>query len=102
MAINTEQKIFLYDKQKRSISKNGIDIKLTALEFEILGLFIERENYMVSKEDIYDSLDSIYSDSDSSGSLAVIINRIRHKIEQNTKEPKYLQTIRGMEYKFVQ
>ncbi len=33
-----------------------------------------------------------------SGSLAVIINRIRHKIEDNQKEPKYLQTIRGMGY----
>ena len=27
---------------------------------------------------------------------------IRHKIEDNQKEPKYLQTIRGMGYKFIQ
>ena len=41
-------------------------------------------------------------DYESSGSLAVIINRIRHKIEENPKEPQYLHTIRGMGYKFIQ
>ena len=34
--------------------------------------------------------------------FAVIINRIRHKIEENPKEPQYLHTIRGMGYKFIQ
>ena len=53
-------------------------------------------------EDIFDNSDILNQDYESSGSLAVIINRIRHKIEENPKEAQFLHTIRGMGYKFIQ
>ena len=96
------KKTFILDEEKKDITKDGISIKLTAAEFEILSLFIKREGFIVSRDDIFENSDILNSDYESSGSLAVIINRIRHKIEDNQKEPKYLQTIRGMGYKFVQ
>ncbi|WP_066359307.1 response regulator transcription factor [Aliarcobacter cryaerophilus] len=96
------KKTFILDEEKKDITKDGISIKLTAAEFEILSLFIRREGFIVSRDDIFENSDILNSDYESSGSLAVIINRIRHKIEDNQKEPKYLQTIRGMGYKFVQ
>ncbi|AYJ80460.1 DNA-binding response regulator [Aliarcobacter cryaerophilus ATCC 43158] len=96
------KKTFVLDEEKKDISKDGFSIKLTAAEFEILSLFIKREGFIVSRDDIFENSDILNSDYESSGSLAVIINRIRHKIEDNQKEPKYLQTIRGMGYKFVQ
>lgn len=96
------KKTFILDEDKKDITKDGISIKLTAAEFEILSLFIKREGFIVSRDDIFENSDILNSDYESSGSLAVIINRIRHKIEDNQKEPKYLQTIRGMGYKFVQ
>ena len=96
------KKTFILDEEKKDITKDGISIKLTAAEFEILSLFIKREGFIVSRDDIFENSDILNSDYESSGSLAVIINRIRHKIEDNQKEPKYLQTIRGMVYKFVQ
>ena len=95
------KKTFILDEEKKDITKDGISIKLTAAEFEILSLFIKREGFIVSRDDIFENSDILNSDYESSGSLAVIINRIRHKIEDNQKEPKYLQTIRGMGYKFV-
>ena len=96
------KKTFILDEEKKDITKDGVSIKLTAAEFEILSLFIKREGFIVSRDDIFENSDILNSDYESSGSLAVIINRIRHKIEDNQKEPKYLQTIRGMGYKFVQ
>ena len=96
------KKTFILDEEKKDITKDGNSIKLTAAEFEILSLFIKREGFIVSRDDIFENSDILNSDYESSGSLAVIINRIRHKIEGNQKEPKYLQTIRGMGYKFVQ
>ena len=96
------KKTFILYEEKKDITKDGISIKLTAAEFEILSLFIKREGFIVSRDDIFENSDILNSDYESSGSLAVIINRIRHKIEDNQKEPKYLQTIRGMGYKFVQ
>ena len=95
-------KVFILDENKKEITKNKKYVKLTAAEFEVLSLLIKREGFIVSREDIFDNSDLLNQDYDNSGSLAVIINRIRHKIEDNVKDPIYLQTIRGMGYKFLQ
>ncbi|AXH14131.1 response regulator transcription factor [Malaciobacter mytili] len=94
--------IFKLDSDKREITKKGQYIKLTAAEYEVLSLLIKREGFIVTREEIFDNSDLLNHDYESSGSLAVIINRIRQKIEDNPKEPKHLQTIRGMGYKFLQ
>jgi len=95
-------KIFVYDQEKKVISKNTIPLKLTSAEFEILALFIEREGFVISREEIFDNVTYLNSDMENSSSLSVIINRLRHKIEDDNKDSKYLLTIRGMGYKFVQ
>lgn len=102
--INEEKskKIFEYNEEKKVITKNGEFIKLTAAEFQILLLLLKREGFIVSREDIFDNIEMLHSDYENSGSLAVIINRIRQKIEENPKKPEFLQTIRSMGYKFVQ
>lgn len=97
-----KHKIFNLDTEKKEITKNGKYIKLTAGEFEVLSLLINREGFIISREDIFENSDLLNQDYESSGSLAVIINRIRHKIEDNPKEPQFLHTIRGMGYKFIQ
>ncbi len=98
----TKNKTFVLDENKKEITKNGKYIKLTAAEFEVLSLLIKREGFVISREDIFENSDILNQDYESSGSLAVIINRIRHKIEDNLKENQYLHTIRGMGYKFIQ
>lgn len=95
-------KCFSLDENKKEITKNGNYVKLTAAEYEVLSLFLKRENFVISREEIFDNSDLLNQDYEGSGSLAVIINRIRQKIEDNPKEPRYLQTIRGMGYKFSQ
>lgn len=95
-------KIFEYHKEKRSITKNQKELKLTPAEFDILSLLITREGFVITREDIFEECETLGGDNEISSSLAVIINRIRQKIEENPKEPIYLQTVRGMGYKFVQ
>ena len=102
LPITTKNKIFIYDEDKKVITKNATALKLTPAEFEILALFISREGFVISREDIFDNVTYLNSDMENSSSLSVIINRLRHKIEENNKEIQYLQTIRGMGYKFVQ
>ncbi|MFA7084288.1 MAG: response regulator transcription factor [Arcobacteraceae bacterium] len=98
----TMQKDFTFDEEKKEILKNKEYIKLTAAEYEVLLLLLKREGFVVSRDDIFDNSDLLNSDYDNIGSLAVIINRIRQKIEENPKNPQYLLTIRGMGYKFIQ
>ncbi|MDX9796125.1 MAG: response regulator transcription factor [Arcobacteraceae bacterium] len=95
-------KDFTYNEEKKEILKRGEYIKLTAAEYEVLLLLLKREGFVVSRDDIFENSDLLNSDYDNIGSLAVIINRIRQKIEDNPKHPKYLHTIRGMGYKFLQ
>lgn len=100
--VEDEKKLFELSEDKREVTKNGEYIKLTAAEYEVLSLLLKRESFVVSRDDIFENSNLLNSDYDNVGSLAVIINRIRHKIEDNPKEPKYLHTIRGMGYKLIQ
>lgn len=95
----TIPKIFILDEMKKEITKNKMPLKLTVAEFEVLALLLQRDGFVVSREDIFDNCDAFSADE---GSLVVIINRLRNKIEENPKKPEFLQTIRGMGYKFVQ
>ncbi len=94
-------KLFTLSEEKKEIKKGDTCIKLTAAEYEVLSLMIKREGFIISREDIFENSELLNSDYENFGSLAVIINRIRRKIEKNPKEPKYLHTIRGMGYKFT-
>lgn len=96
------KKTFEFDEDKKEIRKNGEYVKLTAAEYEVVLLLLKREGFVVSRDEIFENSDLLNSDYDNVGSLAVIINRIRQKIEENPKQPEFLQTIRGMGYKFMQ
>lgn len=100
--ITIKTKQFIYDEEKKVITKDSLPLKLTPAEFEILALFISQEGFVISREDIFDNVTYLNSDMENSSSLSVIINRLRHKIENDNKDIKHLQTIRGMGYKFVQ
>jgi len=99
--IEEKKEIFVLDEQKQEIKKDGKYIKFTPAEFQIMSLMCKRKGFVVSRYDILDSCDFLNSDEDS-GSIAVIINMIRHKIEEDQKKPQYFLTIRGMGYKLVE
>ena len=99
--LNKKQEIFIFDEQKQEITKNGNYIKFTTAEFQIMALMCQRKGFIVSRYDILENCDFLNSD-EGSGSIAVIINRIRSKIEDDPKKPQYFLTIRGMGYKLVE
>ncbi|EDZ61457.1 transcriptional regulatory protein BaeR [Sulfurimonas gotlandica GD1] len=100
-ALDEVKEIFTLDEERQEIKKNGKFIKFTPAEFQIMSLMCKRKGFVVSRYDILDSCDFLNSDEDS-GSIAVIINRIRHKIEEDSKKPEYFITIRGVGYKLVE
>ncbi|MCW8896131.1 response regulator transcription factor [Sulfurimonas sp.] len=99
--VEDKKEIFVLDEEKQEIKKDGKFIKFTPAEFQIMSLMCKRKGFVVSRYDILDSCDLFNSDEDS-GSIAVIINRIRHKIEEDPKKPNYFLTIRGAGYKLVE
>ena len=97
---NKSNEIFSLNEEKKEITKNSSPLEFTHAEYEIMALFCKNKASIISRYDILESMD-ISSDG-TVGSIAVLINRIRSKIEENPKSPKYLLTIRGMGYKLVE
>ncbi|MFA9373539.1 MAG: response regulator transcription factor [Poseidonibacter sp.] len=92
--------IFDFDKRTNSIYFNKEQLALTQAEYEVLICLLENKNAIVSREQIVNNSESL-SDSYSK-SLDVIIGRLRTKLNDNSKNPKYLHSIRGLGYKISQ
>lgn len=94
------ESLFVLDESKRSITKANKTLELTFAEYQILALLCRQKAGIVSRYEILEALDS--GVETQGGSIAVLVNRIRSKIEDDPKNPKYLLTIRGMGYKLVE
>lgn len=91
---------FNIDKIKMQISKQGEVLDLTLAEYEIFSLFLEKKHQVVSREFIVNSINAVRWES-SDRSIDVIVGRIRAKIGDDTKNPKYIKSIRGVGYKYI-
>lgn len=92
--------IFTLDCDKQEIFFDGIELVLTQAEYEILQSLIKHKNAIVSREQIINECISLHDAS--SRSLDVILSRIRTKLNDDSKKPKYLFSIRGMGYRLKQ
>jgi len=89
------------DEEKMSILYLGDELNLTVAEYEILAYLIKKAGGVVSREELIYNADAINEDT-TNKSIDVIIGRIRHKLDENPKEPKYIHSIRGIGYKLTQ
>jgi two-component system OmpR family response regulator len=98
----TEEKkaVFECSLEKQEVRKNGELLYLTNAEFEIMAYFIKRSGFALSREEIITNVDAISYES-STKSIDVMIGRLRHKIEEEPKRPRYLISLRGIGYKLI-
>jgi len=94
------ESIFQYDKSTCIITFNEDELVLTQAEYEVMISLLKNKNAIVSREQIVNECDSL-TDSYSK-SLDVIIGRLRAKIEEDTRKPQYLHSVRGLGYKISQ
>ena len=78
---------------KHLIIKNNEEFKINSTEKTILEVMINSPGKTFSREDIGQIINL-----DKERSIDVIVTRLRKKIEEKPKSPKYLQTIRGEGY----
>ena len=86
------------DPSNLSVNKNGQEINLTPTEFKILALMMKTPGKIYTKMQIFENINGDYYESDDN-TLMVHISKIRDKIEDDPKSPKYLKTVRGLGYK---
>tara|TARA_B000000475_G_scaffold197236_1_gene159980 strand:- start:85 stop:768 length:684 start_codon:yes stop_codon:yes gene_type:complete len=92
--------IFEVDQQRLEVSLNGNVLDLTTKEFELMDLFIKNPGVIFTRDEIIKEIKGIDAHL-FSRSIDILISRLRHKIENDPKEPKLIKTIWGKGYIFV-
>lgn len=86
------------DKDLKTVSVDGNEVKLTAMEFKILEFLMSNMGKVLSSSQIYEAVWNEPSYT-SEKTVTVHIKNIREKIEINPKDPKYLKVVYGLGYK---
>ncbi|MBZ9691564.1 response regulator transcription factor [Clostridium sp. M14] len=100
---NTEEKIikfgpYVLNESRAELIKNSKTIELTAKELKILSLLAHNQNQIISKEKLWDKVwGEDYFGFDNT--IMVHIRKLREKIEDDSSNPKYILTVRGLGYK---
>lgn len=94
------QSDFFYNEKAQKIFFKKEELILTQAEFQVLSTLIKNKNAIVSRDQIVNECDSL-SDSYSK-SLDVIIGRLRSKLKDDSRNPNYLHSVRGLGYKLIQ
>jgi len=87
------------DKTARRVYIDGEERAFTTKEFDLLTFLAENPNHVYTKEELFREI----WDMDSIGDIATVtvhIKKIREKIEFDTANPQYIETIWGVGYRF--
>ena len=87
------------DKTARRVWVNGEEKTFTTKEFDLLLYCAKHQGKILTKQQIYEEVwgeEYVYDDSN----IMAIISRLRKKLEVNPGNPKYIQTIKGIGYRF--
>ena len=88
------------DKIKAVVKKNGESINLTAQEYKLLLIFMNKPNVLMKRDEILSELLEGEDPFFDENTLSVYIKRIRDKIEDNPRDPQYIVNKRGLGYKW--
>lgn len=91
---------FRFDSEQRIICRGEEQVDLPRAEFELLRVFLEHPNRILSRDQIMDWLSGIDRDP-FDRSIDVRVARLRHKIEEDPSNPKFVRTVWGVGYQFT-
>lgn len=91
LTINTET---------RSVLVDGTVVELTSMEYELLLILARRQGRKLSRDEILSELRGIDA-ALLTRSVDIMVSRLRQKLSDSTKPPRFIQTIWGRGYSFV-
>ncbi|MCE5973440.1 response regulator [Sinirhodobacter sp. WL0062] len=91
-----------YDQDRGELWQGDAPVRLTATEVALMRIFASHSGEVISRAELIDELgrDRAGAADEGAGDRAVDvqITRLRRKIEPDPREPRYLQTVRGLGY----
>lgn len=80
------------------LTKSGVPIPLTPMEYKILALLMRSPGRIFTKIQLYEGAIGNYFEGDDN-TMMVHISKLREKIEDDPRNPRYIITVRGLGYK---
>ena len=88
------------DGAAREVRKRGTSLKLTLKEFDLLWSLVSHPRRVFSRDQLMSSVWG-YEAAVDTGTVTVHIRRLREKLEEDASQPRFLQTIWGVGYRFM-
>jgi two-component system, OmpR family, alkaline phosphatase synthesis response regulator PhoP len=89
----------IVDFEKHEVTKDGKRIELTLKEFEVLEILIKNKGRVITRDFLLDKVWG-YEYFGETRTVDVHIRHLRQKVEEDDKNPRYIETIRGVGYRF--
>ena len=89
----------MVDADRGVVTKAGIEVPLSALEYRILLLFASNRGRLLTRERLLEDIWDVAGDFVNDNTLTVYIKRIREKIEDDPAHPEIIRTVRGLGYR---
>ena len=86
------------DTASFQLTKRGRSVVLTPMEYKILALLMRSPGRIFTKIQLYEGAVGPYFEGDDN-TMMVHISKLREKIEDDPREPRYIITVRGLGYK---
>ncbi len=87
------------DLVSMQLEKAGVPIPLTPMEYKILAILMRSPGRIFTKVQLYEGAAGEYFEGDDN-TMMVHISKLRDKIEDDPKNPRYIRTVRGLGYRF--
>lgn len=87
------------DLTAMQLEKAGMPIPLTPMEYKILAILMRSPGRIFTKVQLYEGAAGEYFQGDDN-TIMVHISKLRDKIEDDPKNPRYIRTVRGLGYRF--
>ncbi len=87
------------DQDARKVYLNDEEKQLTAREYDMLLYFVQNPNKAIPKKELFSAVWGLESFGDIS-TVTVHINKLRDKIEYDSSNPQFIETVWGVGYRF--
>jgi DNA-binding response OmpR family regulator len=88
------------DANTREVRREGEELRLTAKEFDLLWFLASNPRHVFSREQLMSRVWG-YEAALDTGTVTVHMRRLREKIESDPSQPRFLETVWGVGYRFV-
>ncbi len=86
--------------ERRTVEMEGSSVDLTTMEYQLLVLFASHPGRTFTRDEILNELRGIDAQL-FSRSVDILVSRLRQKLRDTTRQPRFIKTVWGTGYTFV-